>query len=121
LHSATLIYTLNYGDLIYGYTFILSILRAEYMSSQLANKLRKIREAETSGRAEFCDIIGIAKKTLEGIEQTGRVPKGDLLEKVCQTWPKYTLWLMTGSTDPECGQVDPDTEIARRENCLKTG
>lgn len=91
------------------------------MSSQLAKKLRLVREAETSGRAEFCEIIGVAKKTLEGIEQTGRVPRGDLLEKVCQTWPKYTLWLMTGSTDPKCGQVDPSTEIARRENRLKTG
>jgi len=91
------------------------------MSSQLAKKIRMIREAETSGRAEFCEIIGIAKKTLEGIEQTERVPKGDLLEKVCQTWPKYTLWLMTGTTDPDCGQIDPKTELIRRENSLKAG
>ncbi len=91
------------------------------MSNELAKKLRLIREAETSGRAEFCEIIGIAKKTLEGIEQTGRVPKGDLLEKVCHTWPKYTLWLMTGKIDPECGQVDPTAEIVRTENSLKTG
>lgn len=91
------------------------------MSSELAKKLRLIREAETSGRAEFCEIIGIAKKTLEGIEQTGRVPKGDLLERVCQTWPKYTMWLMTGKTDPDCGQINPETEIRRREHSLKTG
>ena len=91
------------------------------MSSELAKKLRLIREAETSGRAEFCEIIGVAKKTLEGIEQTGRVPKGDLLEKVCSTWPKYTLWLMTGKTDPECGQIDPSAEIIRRKDSLKIG
>tara|TARA_R110000823_G_scaffold315677_1_gene449422 strand:+ start:9133 stop:9402 length:270 start_codon:yes stop_codon:yes gene_type:complete len=87
----------------------------------LANKIRLIREAETSGRQEFCDLIAVNKGTLTRIEQTGQIPKGDLLEKVCQTWPKYTLWLMTGSTDPKCGQVDPGTETVRRENSLKTG
>lgn len=91
------------------------------MSSELARKVRLIREAETSGRAEFCEIIGVAKKTLEGMEQTGRIPRGDLLERVCQKWPKYTLWLMTGKTDESCGQIDPETEIARRENSLKAG
>lgn len=87
----------------------------------LAKKIRLIREAETSGRQEFCDLIGVNKGTLTRIEQTGQIPKGDLLEKVCQSWPKYTLWLMTGATNPECGQVEPKAEILRRENSLKTG
>jgi transcriptional regulator with XRE-family HTH domain len=91
------------------------------MSTELAKKIRLIRETETSGRAEFSEKIGIAKKTLEGIEQTGRVPKGDLLEKICQEWPKYTLWLMTGKTIPEAGQISPEIEKARSENSLKTG
>lgn len=85
------------------------------MSSELAKKIRQIREVETSGRGEFSQLIGIAKKTLEGIEQTGRVPKGDLLEAICQQWPKYTLWLMTGQTDEACGQVSPEIERACRE------
>ncbi|MCD1652122.1 hypothetical protein K8090_10995 [Halomonas meridiana] len=90
------------------------------MSSDLAQKIREIREVETSGRGEFSQLIGIAKKTLEGIEQTGRVPKGDLLEAVCKQWPKYTLWLMTGMTDEACGQVSPEIERARR-TLKKTG
>jgi len=84
------------------------------MSSELAQKIREIREVETSGRGEFSQLVGIAKKTLEGIEQTGRVPKGDLLQAICQQWPKYTLWLMTGMTDEPCGQVSPEIERARR-------
>lgn len=83
------------------------------MSSELAKKIREIREVETSGRGEFSQLIGIAKKTLEGIEQTGRVPKGDLLESICKQWPKYTLWLMTGQTNEACGQISPDIERAR--------
>lgn len=79
------------------------------MPSDLTRKLRLIREAETAGRGEFSELIGIAKKTLEGIEQTGRVPRGDLLEAVCRRWPKYTLWLMTDLTDEASGQVSPET------------
>lgn len=84
------------------------------MSSDLARKIREIREAETSGRAEFSQVIGIAKKTLEGIEQTGRVPKGDLLEAICRQWPQYTLWLMTDQVNEVAGQVSPEIERARR-------
>ncbi len=75
----------------------------------LANRVRKIREAETTGRADFSQKVGIAKKTLEGIEQTGRTPRGDLLEAICKQWPQYTLWLMTGKTDEASGQIQPDS------------
>ena len=87
----------------------------------LAQKIRAIRETETTGRQEFSERIGVNKGTLTRIEQTGQIPKGDLLEKVCQAWPKYTLWLMTGLTDPRCGQIDPKTEAARKQNKLRTG
>ncbi|WP_394425448.1 hypothetical protein [Vreelandella stevensii] len=83
------------------------------MSSKLTEKIRQIREAETSGRAEFSQLIGIPKKTLENIELTGRAPKGEMLEAICQQWPKYTLWLMTGQTNEPCGQVSPEIEGAR--------
>ena len=85
----------------------------EYMASDLAKRIRLIREADTSGRAEFSQLIGISKKTIEGMEQTGRTPKGELLEAVCKQWPKYTLWLMTGMTDETCGQISPEIERAR--------
>lgn len=80
------------------------------MASLLAKKIRKIREAETKGRHEFSEIIKIPKKTIEGIEQTGRVPRGDVLEAICKKWPKYSLWLMTGNEMPEAGQVSPKNE-----------
>lgn len=85
------------------------------MSSELAKKLRLIREVETSGRAEFSQVVGISKKTLESIEQSGRAPKGELLEAVCNQWPQYTLWLMTGQVNEAAGQISPEIERARRE------
>ncbi|NWO07559.1 MAG: helix-turn-helix transcriptional regulator [Alteromonadaceae bacterium] len=84
------------------------------MSNNLAQKIRRIREAETSGRAEFSELIGVPKKTLIGIEQTGRVPKGDLLQAICTQWPQYTLWLMTDQVNEAAGQVSPEIEKARR-------
>ncbi|WP_157958907.1 helix-turn-helix transcriptional regulator [Salinicola sp. RZ23] len=90
------------------------------MSSRLTEKIREIREAETSGRGEFSQLIGIPKKTLENIELTGRAPKGEMLEAICRQWPKYTLWLMTDQVDEAAGQISPEIERAR-QTLKKTG
>ena len=84
------------------------------MASELAKRIRLIREVETTGRAEFSQVTGISKKTIEGVEQSGRTPKGELLEAVCLQWPKYSLWLMTGQTNEEAGQISPEIEKARK-------
>lgn len=84
------------------------------MQSDLAKRIRLIREVETSGRAEFSQLIGISKKTIEGLEQSGRTPKGEVLEAVCMQWPKYSLWLMTGQINEGAGQVSPEIEKARK-------
>lgn len=84
------------------------------MPSELTRRMREIREVETSGRHEFSQLVGINKKTLESLEQTGRAPKGELLEAVCNIWPKYTLWLMTGQVNEVAGQVSPEIEKARK-------
>lgn len=73
----------------------------------LAKRIRAVREAETSGRQEFCDLVGVNKGTLARIEQTGQIPKGDLLESICSYWPQYTLWLMIETTDSQYGQIRP--------------
>lgn len=83
------------------------------MTSPLAKRMREIREFETSGRHEFSQVLDVNKKTIESIEQSGRAPKGELLEKICEVWPKYTLWLMTGKTEIEAGQTSPELEGAR--------
>lgn len=75
--------------------------------------MREIREAETSGRAEFAQLIRFSKKAVESIEQAGRAPKGEMLETICKQWPKYTLWLMAGQTNEACGQISPELEKAR--------
>lgn len=76
----------------------------------LTDRIRAIRESETSGRKEFCDLIGINKSTLIRIEQTGQPPKGDVLVRICQLWPDYTVWLMTGSIERKTEQTTPPHE-----------
>jgi len=87
----------------------------------LSEKIRAIREAETSGRQEFCKLVGVNKGTLARIEQTGQIPKGDLLQRICAQWPQYTMWLMTDATDADCGQISPEDELTRRTNTLGHG
>lgn len=83
--------------------------------STLVERLRKIRETETTGRQQFSELTGVPKKTIEGIEQTGRSPRGDVLEAVCRVWPQYAYWLMTGHTDPPNGHVSPELEQKRKD------
>lgn len=64
--------------------------------SPITIRMRLLREALGLGRAEFARRIGISKKTLEGIEQSGRYPKSDVIASVCQEWPDYTVWLILG-------------------------
>ncbi|WP_097459655.1 helix-turn-helix domain-containing protein [Mangrovitalea sediminis] len=89
----------------------------------IAEKIKLIRETEGLGRKAFTDLIGASQRTLEGIEQRGSEPRSDFLMKITthERFKKYTLWLMSNDTAPECGQIDPDTEVARRANKLKVG
>lgn len=104
----------------YARTPLEGIPLGEYMASDLAKRIRLIREVETSGRAEFSQVTGISKKTIEGVEQSGRTPKGELLEAVCLQWPKYSLWLMTGQVNEAAGQISPEIE-ATRDRLKPTG
>jgi DNA-binding XRE family transcriptional regulator len=67
--------------------------------STLSEKMRLIREVESKSREEFGKEIGVPKRTIEGIENEGRVPRGDVVEKVAARWPRYAFWLITGNTD----------------------
>lgn len=84
--------------------------------STISERLRQIREAETSGRQEFSEITGIAKGTITGYEQTGRSPRAEVIEAVAKTWPQYAYWLITGMTDPAHGHICPQLETTRRDS-----
>ncbi len=75
--------------------------------STITKRLRKIREAETSGRAEFANVIDVPKSTIASYEQSGNAPRIDVLEKVAKKWPQYAYWLLTGKTSSKDGHTKP--------------
>lgn len=82
----------------------------------LLEKIKKIREAEGISQFDFAVETGINMNTLRNYE-TGRreTMRSNELEKICQhpRFQKYTLWLMTGETAPEAGQISPEIEERR--------
>ena len=75
--------------------------------SIITERLKKIRKAETSGRAEFAEKIGIPKNTVINYERTNRPPRAEVVEKIAKKWPQYAFWLITGKTDNKHGHVKP--------------
>lgn len=80
------------------------------MSSVLSEKVKAIRKCEGVSQSEFCEITGISISTVKKYE-TGLIePGGATLMKITTNprFKKYTMWLMTGDTAPEIGQISPD-------------
>lgn len=63
--------------------------------SSLAERIRAIRTALHMTRDGFGDAIGIPGRTIEGIENGGRIPRGDILEAIAKAFPQYAYWLLT--------------------------
>lgn len=100
-------------------------------SSGMGEKIRVIRDAEGLTRQQFFELTGIPAGTQKYYE-TGRVESigSDILLKITQHphFAKYTLWLMTGNTAPEAGQVapalsldGPEAAATSRRSARKTG
>lgn len=81
------------------------------MSIELYEKIREIRETEGLGRTAFEKKTGISRRTIETLENQGKEPRGNVLKTICKTWPEYTLWLMTDTTNAAAGQVSPDMKL----------
>ncbi|CUY72335.1 helix-turn-helix domain-containing protein [Serratia marcescens] len=76
---------------------------------KLSEKIKAIRESEDLSQVKFCEIIGLSINTLKKYEGGKFEPGGEMLTKITQhpQFEKYTLWLMTGKTMPEVGQISP--------------
>ena len=66
---------------------------------KMYEKIRHLREVESLTRREFASLTGISSRTLENIENKGKNPRIDVVEKISNKWPRYAYWLLTGNTD----------------------
>ena len=76
----------------------------------LAIKLKAIRRTEGVTQSEFCERVGISLSTYKKYEASMFEMGYGALCKVTNhpNFKKYTLWLMTGDTASECGQVSAE-------------
>jgi transcriptional regulator with XRE-family HTH domain len=79
------------------------------MSMIVSEKIKAIRTAEGLSQNQFCKIMEIPISTLKKLEGGYNEPGWTTLMKLTQhpLFEKYTLWLMTGNTAPESGQIAP--------------
>lgn len=79
---------------------------------EFAAKLKAMRQAEGMTQAEFCEQADFSISTYKKYEASMFEMGYSALTKVVThpRFKKYTLWLMTGDTAPECGQVSPLSE-----------
>lgn len=79
------------------------------MSSEYAEKLKEIREAEGLSQVQLSKEIGIPVGTIRNYE-TGQKDVGLLTVSKFTKHPrfkKYTTWLMNGDTNEAAGQISP--------------
>ncbi|AVY99417.1 transcriptional regulator [Lelliottia sp. WB101] len=99
------------------------------MSSELAEKMKAIREAEGLSQSKFSEITGISISTIKKYETGVKDPGSRTLLKVTThpEYKKYTMWLMSDETNEAAGQISPalspdgQKNISNRQNGQKAG
>ncbi|WGM08256.1 helix-turn-helix transcriptional regulator (plasmid) [Arsenophonus nasoniae] len=76
---------------------------------KLSDKIKAIRIAEGLSQNQLCELIGLPRSTLSKYESGLFEPGGNALLKYTKhpLFSKYTMWLMTDTTNPEVGQIEP--------------
>ena len=83
---------------------------------EIIERIRPIREAEGMSRDEFVRETGLKFSSLVNYENGRNSSIGSEQLSKITTHPrfkKYALWLVTGDTLPESGQISPDIEKER--------
>lgn len=81
----------------------------------ITEKIKAIRKAEGLTQATFCEISKIPLSTLKNYEGGHAEPSVSTLLLITSNprFKKYALWLTTGETAPEAGQIAPLSTIDR--------
>lgn len=64
------------------------------MSTLIGEKIKSIREAEKITQKALCELTGFSIDTLKNYESGRREPKLSAVQKLCSTFPQYTMYLM---------------------------
>ena len=73
----------------------------------LQEKIKLVRKSQELTQNKFAEAIGIPATSLKKYESGERKPSGEALLKIIEHFPQFALWITTGETIPEGGQVMP--------------
>lgn len=81
----------------------------------VTSRLRAVIKEEGLSQKAFSEVIDIPLISVECYLRRKRKLSGDLLLKVTnhERFSKYTLWIMTGESMPEAGQISPSIEVQK--------
>lgn len=77
------------------------------MSTTINERIQKLRESTGMGRTLWARHVGINQRTLAAIEYDGNKPGAEILGKIAEKYPQHVLWILTGKTDLDVGQIRP--------------
>lgn len=72
---------------------------------EFKEKLKLIRKTEHIKQTEMAKLMECGYSTYQKYEMGLYEPVQTKIQKLCQQFPEYTLWLMTGKTSGD--QIDP--------------
>lgn len=81
----------------------------------IEEKIKFIRIAEKITQKELSEILKIPKKTIVNYETKISKPSGEFILKMCNAFPEYAYWLVTGQTQAEAGHISPEIKIAEKQ------
>ncbi len=80
---------------------------------QLNEKLKLIRKAEGYTQVQLAQILEVSEASVQNYENERKKPHTGVMQKLCQQFPEYTLWLMTGKTSGD--QISPHDKTAKSD------
>lgn len=89
----------------------------EQPQSPIPDRIRTLRESLGLSRQAFADALSTSPRTIQAIEQKGQVPRSDLISKISEVWPQYTLWITSGTNDLPIKQDIP-SQLQETENWI---
>ena len=81
----------------------------------ISQKIKFIRIAEKIKQQDLSDLLGVPKQTIANYETNIRKPSFEFILKLCNAFPEYAYWLVTGKTQVEAGNISPEIKIAEKQ------
>lgn len=72
-------------------------------------RLKSVIKEERYSQREFAEMVGVPLRSIENYVAGKREPTSGVIERIAThpSFEKYALWLVTGTTAPDGGQVCP--------------